>query len=144
MEKNMEKYNSYTLAFDRINKALEAEFPLEAISIEESIITDRLMSFALAIGIKAHKNSLLGYLVSKIKDEVDNEEVKEFMDKIDKWREQRNEKLHAIVKSLPGTGPVVKAEDFVDEAMELAREGKDLAKETSNWHRRQMKLSQSK
>ena len=142
MEKNMEKYNSYTLAFDRINKALEAEFPLEAIAIEESIITDRLMSFALAKGIKIDNDGFLGYLIKEIK-KIGSDEDKKFMIMIDAWRKQRNEKLHAIVKSKPGTAPVVQAEDFISEAMELARQGKDLARESSNWHRKQMKLSQS-
>lgn len=45
MSKNMTKYESYKFAFDRIEEALNENFPFEAIVLEESIITDRLQSF---------------------------------------------------------------------------------------------------
>ena len=38
------RYLRYKLAFDRLDEALEEGWLLEAISLEESIITDRLLS----------------------------------------------------------------------------------------------------
>ena len=42
---NHAKYLSYRLARDRMKAAIEADFPLEAVTIAESLITDRLLSF---------------------------------------------------------------------------------------------------
>ena len=43
--RNTAKYESYTEAWRRIKAAQEKEFFLEAIVIEESIISDRLVSY---------------------------------------------------------------------------------------------------
>lgn len=45
MKKNLQKYLSYKEAWTRINKAIKAKYFLEAIVIEESIMSDRLISF---------------------------------------------------------------------------------------------------
>jgi len=46
------RYLRYKLAFERLDDALEEGWLLEAISLEESIISDRLLS-ALALRVKA-------------------------------------------------------------------------------------------
>ena len=43
-KKNYPKYDSYRLAFKMIDDALKCGCPLQAITIEESILTDRLSS----------------------------------------------------------------------------------------------------
>lgn len=45
MEKNIQKYDSYKYAYDQIRAAINARFYLEAITIEESILADRLYRF---------------------------------------------------------------------------------------------------
>lgn len=42
---NNAKYLAYKFAHERISAAIEAGFPLEAIAIQESLISDRLHSF---------------------------------------------------------------------------------------------------
>ena len=49
---NIEKFNSYAEGFARINEANEKGFYLEAITIEESIIVDRLLSHLHSKGFK--------------------------------------------------------------------------------------------
>lgn len=46
--KNMNKRDSYAFAFFRINQAIDNKFPLEAITMEESIISDRLRAYSEA------------------------------------------------------------------------------------------------
>lgn len=48
--KNTIKYYSYRAAYSRMNLAMKSGFYLEAIAIQESIISDRLLSFAVRIG----------------------------------------------------------------------------------------------
>ena len=48
---NTAKGKSYALAYDMIRAAMEKDCPLQAIAIEESIITDRLSS-TLNVGIR--------------------------------------------------------------------------------------------
>jgi hypothetical protein len=45
MEKNMMKYNSYRKGMDKVNEGIAKGFYLEAITIEESILTDRMLLF---------------------------------------------------------------------------------------------------
>ena len=44
---NKIKYHSYKAAYSRMNLAMDKGFYLEAITIQESIISDRLLSFAV-------------------------------------------------------------------------------------------------
>ena len=52
------KYLSYTFAFDEMRRASEQGFPLHAIAIAESILSDRILSFLLshgeAVPVKGH------------------------------------------------------------------------------------------
>ena len=137
MSGNMEKHDSYTLAYDRIALALKQGFPLEAIAIEESILADRLFSYL------THKNekidiekTSLGTLISKAKNLSTDFEANIYS-QLDQWRKQRNKMLHGIVKSVPGTAPETKADDFIPEATKLAEEGLTLTRIVQAWHRHQ-------
>jgi len=46
---NVKKYQSYTYANSKIKLAIVKKFYIEAIAIEESIISDRLISFLTAV-----------------------------------------------------------------------------------------------
>ena len=49
--KNYYKFYSYRYAYSQMKKAMEGKFYLEAITIQESIITDRLLSFVIRKGV---------------------------------------------------------------------------------------------
>lgn len=137
MSGNMEKHDSYTLAYDRIASALKHGFPLEAIAIEESIIADRIFSYLTYkkenIDIK---KTGFGHLIDKASALSDDFKLNIYS-QIDQWRKSRNAMLHGIVKSVPGTAPEIKAEDFIQKATELAEEGLKLTRIVQNWQRRQ-------
>lgn len=58
-EKQIGRYLRYKLAFERLDEALEEGWLLEAISLEESIITDRLISILDTKGETLFKNRVL-------------------------------------------------------------------------------------
>lgn len=141
--KNMEKYYSYKLAFERIELAIENKFPLEAIAIEESIISDRLRSYCeiSKLGIahdsfcellqKASDYAIVNCdelynMIGLIKDQ-DNM-GKDVSESIDRWRLERNNCLHRMVKTYrAGQTPLIPANEFVDRAIKIAIYGKEHA-----------------
>lgn len=62
------------------------------------------------------------------------------VEQVDEWREKRNEVVHALVKSKPGT-PTKPVDVFLREAQETAETGKKLAGAVQDWHREQKRLS---
>jgi hypothetical protein len=107
-KKNYPKYDSYRLAFGMIDDALKCGCPLQAITIEESILTDRLSS-TLNVGISKGKpyktlGSVLNAWRPKNKNKQPHSNAKLFdlemnnlYERLDKWREARNLLLHGLV-----------------------------------------------
>jgi hypothetical protein len=62
-KKQTGRYLRYKLAFDRLDESLEQGWLLEAISLEESIITDRLLSVLQTKGMAASSKQSLGNLL---------------------------------------------------------------------------------
>jgi hypothetical protein len=94
-----ERYELYKAAFERIATAIAAGYYLEAISIEESLIADRLeshLSFRLG---KDFSFKTLGKLIDKIKSHETNPELRKLVLKdLDQWRKDRNTAAHEMVK----------------------------------------------
>ncbi len=146
--KNMEKYYSYKLAFERIDLAIKNKFPLEAIVIEESIISDRLRSYCETSELgerfegfcdllqRASEYAFVNCdelynLIGFIKDP-DNSS-KDASESIDQWRLERNRLVHKIVKtSKSGLAPEIPANEFIDRAVEIAKYGKEHARKICN------------
>lgn len=139
MLKNMPKYYTYRYAIDQINKAIDAGFFLEAITIEESIIVDRLYRFCWDNGLtKSASQATLGTVetfIKRIPDEIQRVEQIDFLEELDRFRQNRNTCLHQIAKSDPGE-PTMPFEEFINLARSTAIEGKALMKKISNWSRR--------
>jgi hypothetical protein len=147
--KNTPKYLSYTKAWERINAAIEAGFNLEAITIEESIISDRLLSYVLGVDAssKVQKRSGLGDLIARWRKlagasliEPDGSDLGKA---VDEWRQKRNLAVHGMVKSAPGEAPRVQPDDFFELARGAAEEGKKLSRKIQNWHKREVRKSKS-
>ena len=139
MEKNYHKYFSYRYAFGRINDAIAAGFYLEAITIEESIISDRLLRVCRNFGYKeALHNASLGslekYLEKNIAriQEIMPETCSVFLPRIKEFRGYRNKCLHQIAKSEPGE-KTLEVEEFLEITKKIALDGKLLARDLSNW-----------
>ena len=148
--KNYPKYDSYRLAFKMIDDALKYGCPLQAITIEESILTDRLSS-TLNVGMpKGNPYKTLGSVLNawrpKKKGGQQHSNAKLFdlemnnlYERLDKWREARNLLLHGLVKSFQGDRPETPAADFIKTATEQAEEGLFLVKKVKNWVQKQVR-----
>ena len=137
MSKNVQKHESYKFAFDRIKIALDENnsFPFEAIVLEESIITDRLLAFLEVQGVKLKPNVGLGKCVNSVKKIIGAQDsFYVTLNQIDKWRNDRNSCVHGAVKSeadrnIPEFGSKV----ILNEAYQIAQDGRELAKKVRTW-----------
>lgn len=141
---NVAKHLSYREAWSRIKKALEQGFYLEAVTLEESIITDRLISHLVGVGAVRRAVELKDYpgfaqLIQKWKiqnpDPIDTQDYCDLQTAVDEWRRRRNKVVHGMVKSHPGTA-TDSIMDFLEEAKLTAEQGKMLARAVSNWVRK--------
>jgi hypothetical protein len=138
---NADKYWSYRVAWSRIDKAIAETFYLEAVTLEESIIADRLISL-----LSSKESELVSFysdgtccrypryadLIKKWK--------KHFPDTLlaqeaEDWGKKRNAILHGMVKGSPGK-PTRKVVDFFADAEQIAIDGRKLAKSIASWCRK--------
>ena len=138
---NADKYRAYREAWTRIKEAQLQEFYLEAITIEESIISDRLSSYFRKV-LKTDKqpNSLKGMqdLWKKYHPEVIiTGDFDDLVTASDQWREGRNKAIHAIVHS--HRHPEQSIELFLSNSQEVAAKGEILALAVSQWCDRHIK-----
>lgn len=137
--KNFAKGDSFTYAFKRINESLKDGYHLEAVTLAESIISDRLLSFVKY----HHKNETVKTPFHKLIKSakklnstiVLTKDGTDLFEAIDDWRDKRNKCIHAVAKSEPGeqTRPV---NVFIEMAKHCAAEGKVLARLVCEWHKR--------
>ena len=125
-----------------MRRAIEGKFYLEAITIQESIITDRLLSFVIRKELIDSsdsklliRNISLNNLTKLSKDHFDDDEL---IIELDEFRFSRNNCIHAMVKSLPGN-PTQKINVFQKLARETSLRGKILTRKVDAWHSRMKK-----
>jgi hypothetical protein len=94
-----ERYELYKSAFTQITESIKAGYYLEAISIVESLISDRLEShLSLRLG-RDFSFKTLGALIQGIKEhETDRTLRSVVLDDLDQWRAARNKAAHEMVK----------------------------------------------
>lgn len=125
---NVVKYENYKKQNERLKKALNNHFYLEAVFIEYAIIEDRLESI-----LRYENNTIKSKTHVSIDKKIDKvntiaREKKglakkyfspEFMESIKDWKERRNPLIHALMKRSNST----------EELCAIAKEGNDLQKE---------------
>jgi hypothetical protein len=129
---NIEKYNSYSEAFKRIKESIKAGFYLEAITIEESIICDRLFSIYVTRNKKPKKEiskiTVGDFVRFKNLGELISETMKS---EIIKFWKYRCFLIHQICKSYPKTS-TININSFLEDARNTSLVGLTLSKELSN------------
>lgn len=140
--KNIKKYESYKYAFERLKEAIDQEFFLEAVVISESIISDRLISYLVVRHQELKTSDKLpntrtsfGTLIQKwqqIDQKVSYKDWDDLIKDVDKWRIDRNECAHALVKSNPGSS-THSVEEFVNKSRNCALIGIKLARAVCSW-----------
>jgi len=149
---NAIKYFSDREAWGRIRRAQAHGFYLEAVTLEESIIADSLISFLVCVGAVQPDARLarqsFGQLVQQwmavVPEPIPTKHFPDLRTAVDAWRKRRNKVVHGMVKSVPGT-----AHDdvlnFLEEAKVVALEGDALAQALSDWGKKmKQRLNTSK
>lgn len=94
-----ERYELYKATFEWIAKSISEGFYLEAISLEESLITDRLESYLTWLTEIDFGFMNLGTLQKAIeKHETDVVLRLLVLDELEQWRRARNKAAHEMVK----------------------------------------------
>ena len=131
IEPNMQKYENYKEQFKRLDKAMKQGFLLEALFIEYAILEDRTESILRYEGNSINSNRHISIdrklkkikTISREKDSLPNRYFQDdFIDRILDWKEKRNKLIHKLMDQVLTT----------DELLELAEEGKELARLLSN------------
>jgi len=95
----LRRYDLYKEAYARIKLATQQGFYLEAITITESLISDRLESRLSFVKKSDFSFKTLGALIKDINHHETDGELKEIISsKLDEWRVSRNKAMHEIVK----------------------------------------------
>ena len=136
----MKKFDGYKEAFTRISTSISGRYFFEAVTIEESIITDRILSYfknnSSETKFKSLQNESFHKIVSalkeEIKDPISTKKIKNLQEEIDQWRMDRNKIIHNIVRDKSYTGDST-IEDFIKSAEGCAKKGLILARAISDW-----------
>lgn len=138
---NKVKYDAYTEAFARIKAANESNFFLEAVAIQEAIISDRLKSHLGHLGKlpKRNRPTLFDLVETwKSENQDQNLEIKiNLPELVDQWRVLRNQAVHGLVCT-PGV------DDFLKSAKAAAKSGEILTKAVCAWHKGEITKAKKK
>lgn len=145
-KKNYAKQNSYALASVMLDEAILHNYPLQAIAIEESIISDRLWSALGSVNIGNGKHESMGAalqawkMLKKNKSAANpfDEEIEALYTKLSNWWDCRCKLIHGIVKSPTGIGPKITADKFIKSANETAKKGRKLVRLVKNWSKKKV------
>lgn len=144
---NAKKYEAYREAWTRIAQAQENGFFLEAITIQESIISDRLISFLSRPGasnayVEKTKNGkfvsfarIIECWGSEVEQPLSVGDYSDLIDAVDQWRKDRNSAIHAIVK-LNNSDETRSIDTFLQKAKQVAADGEQLAREVCKWQQK--------
>lgn len=142
------KQERYIEAYDRIDSSIKSEHFFEAITIEESIISDRLASFLESTDTlksdQIHRQNfssliMLWKLATNTQGSI-WESCDTLIQRTDNWRKERNKYVHGLVKFPSQKANIPNTKDFIAGAKQTALDGKELAKEISDWRKRQVAL----
>lgn len=126
------RFNLYRHILGRIAKCVEDEnpYPVEALALEETFISDRLASQLVYFCANNEKKLDLLKFCGKI-EKARKEKIldKDLLDRIDNWRKKRNKAIHGLVDIDIGNLDESTWEKRFEIAKEAAKEGHKLALE---------------
>ena len=147
---NTAKYEAYRLAFGQINAALKAGFPIEAIALEESIISDRLESAAAGKGVSLKKRQAgrtADYfeLAHLVETNVEFQGLAKLLTEaglspgvLVAWGKSRNDFIHNVAHGVPCGAPAILASTFATQGARIAANGLRLARLVCDWSKKEL------
>lgn len=144
-ETNASKYFSHREAWGRIKRSIAHGFYLEAVTLEESVISDRLQTYFRKTGVldpESKKFISLGKFIEllmkhepdPICDPIREPRFTNLQQSLLDWKNDRNHVVHGIVKSSGDVHDDVL--DFFKAAERIAKDGALIAESVNNWYRR--------
>lgn len=149
--KNIQKGLAYKLAHKQMNEAIDGErpFPIEALAIEESILSDRLRSAIWTLVPKARGAKTFAQIIKTVFDQDVGTATPGFEDlhaalakkgglaALDAWRKQRNRFVHGLTCSLEPRKPTeIGSNVYLEEGLAAAREGRELVRIVEAWSKK--------
>lgn len=139
---NADKYLRYREAWTRITAAMNDRYYFEAVTLEESIICDRLISYLAGKGVTCVDSSYQSFdnLIKAWEQDtggipISEGNISNLQERVCEWKQLRNKVVHGMVKSCPDT-ELDDIQSFIEEARHAAEEGAKLARAVDNWQRR--------
>lgn len=137
---NVSKAENYSAAWRQIKKATDNGFYIEALSIQESILSDRLLHhlhkyYGLPLRNKKNWHHTLNDLVNYTRAVSTDGGMVKILSRFSLWRNKRNIAVHALVRSDPGVKEVP-ADVFFTKARRAALVGTRITRDVDNWCRR--------
>lgn len=93
-----ERHELYKSAFSWISHSISEGYYLEAVSIIESLLSDRLESYLSSLLQSNFGFQNLGPLIRKAKSHATDEILLSILEEVDLWRKARNKAAHEMVK----------------------------------------------
>ena len=143
-----QKKERYTEAFARIDLSISSEHYFEAITIEESIISDRIASFLDSMNLlkvdDLHRQSFASlttlWKFAVLSPGAIWEPCEGLIKQVDEWRKQRNKYVHGLVRFPHQKANIPTTNEFLHGAKDAAVKGKELSRSVSNWRSRQVAI----
>ena len=121
-----------------LKASLENGYWIEAISIAESLMSDRIESYFEKHHEKRRITTLGTWSYELMKSKRLPKKEVDLFERVFEWSQERNKATHELVK----VSERHKADwdERISDCMKVASEGKKLANEVNNWSRRKVKL----
>lgn len=128
------RHDAYQLAMDQVSKAVRDGYYLEAIALEECLISNCLFNFLDGVGTTLSSPSFHVLLkeVSR-KQHLACEYPTELMADLDKWRKERNSAIHGFISAKSLEIDISRA-NFSESAKETAQLGEGYCKAVVSWY----------
>lgn len=117
-----------------MDKALEDGWLMEAVTIQESIISGRLLAVLARRGIEVQAKDPFSSLIDRFHKFFANEDssVSSVCQRLHEWRKQRNHVLHSVCRNIEDPYDVNSVDKFEDLLIATARDGRVLVNEVRN------------
>lgn len=128
------RHDAYQAAMGQISKALQDGYYLEAIALEECLISNCLFNFLTGTGTKL-SNPSLHTLLKEVSDRqhLAYDYPRELLGELDKWRKSRNTAIHGFISSTSVELDISRA-NFQESTKGTAVLGEEYCKAVVAWY----------
>lgn len=128
------RHSAYQAAIYQITKALQDGYYLEAIALEECLVSNCLYNFLNGIGCKL-SNPSFHTLLKEVSDRQGAARVypRELLGELDKWRKERNIAIHGFISSTSAELDFSRT-NFHESVKATALSGEEYCKAVVSWY----------